>query len=55
MLTSFMKLLPPVLNSLEAMKIPIQTSADLVETAIRYQSLGFDLMNMLHTCTKQDN
>ena len=45
--TSFMTLFPPVLNSLEAMKIPIQASADLAETAIHYQSLGFDLMNML--------
>jgi polyhydroxyalkanoate depolymerase len=46
--TSFMTLFPLVLNSLEAMKIPIQTSADLTETAIRYQSLGFDLMRNTH-------
>ena len=46
--TSFMTLFPPVLNSLEAMKIPIQTSADFTETAIRYQSLGFDLMRNTH-------
>jgi polyhydroxyalkanoate depolymerase len=42
--TSFMTLFPSVLNSLEAMKIPIQTTADLTETALRCQSLGFDLM-----------
>ena len=41
---SFMTLLPHVLNSLEAMKIPIQTKADLAETAIRSQSLGFGLI-----------
>jgi polyhydroxyalkanoate depolymerase len=42
--SSFMTLFPHIQNSLEAMKIPIQTGADLTKTAIRYQSLGFDLM-----------
>lgn len=42
--TSLMTLFPPVLSSLEAMKIPIQTSSDLAETAIRYLSLSSDLM-----------
>lgn len=42
--SSFMTLFPHVLNSLEAMKVPIQTSVDLTENAIRCQSLGFDLM-----------
>lgn len=41
---SFMTLFPHVLHSLEAMKIPIQTKADLAETAIRSQSLGFGLI-----------
>jgi polyhydroxyalkanoate depolymerase len=41
--SSFMTLFPNVLNSLEAMKIPIQASVDLAETTIRCQSLGFDL------------
>jgi len=31
---SFMTLFPNVLNSLEAMKIPLQTSADLAETVL---------------------
>jgi polyhydroxyalkanoate depolymerase len=39
-----MTLFPHVLNSLEAMKIPIQTKADLADTAIRSQSLGFGLI-----------
>jgi len=43
-----MTLFPHVQNSLEAMKIPIQTSADLTETAIRCHSLGFDLMRNTH-------
>jgi polyhydroxyalkanoate depolymerase len=41
---SFMTLFPNVLNSLEAMKIPIQTKADLADAAIRSQSLGFGLI-----------
>jgi polyhydroxyalkanoate depolymerase len=42
--SSFMTLFPHVLNGLEAMKVPMQTSVDLTETAIRCQSLSFDLM-----------
>ncbi|MCP4577881.1 MAG: hypothetical protein GY846_16530, partial [Deltaproteobacteria bacterium] len=42
--SSFMTLFPHVQNGLETMKIPIQTRVDLAETAIRCQSLGFDLM-----------
>jgi len=41
---SFMTLFPNVLNSLEAMKIPLQSSADLAETASRSQGLGFELL-----------
>lgn len=41
---SFMSLFPNVLNTLEAMKIPIQTSADFAETANRSQELGFELL-----------
>jgi len=43
-----MTLFPNVLNSLEAMKIPIQTGAHLAETGIRSQSLGFELMKETH-------
>ena len=42
--SSFMTLFPHLQNSLEAMKIPIMAGADLTETTIRCQSLGFDLM-----------
>jgi len=42
--SSFMTLFPHVLNSLEALKMPLQASADLTDTTIRCQSLGFDLM-----------
>ena len=38
---SFMTLIPNVLNSLEAMKIPLQTSADLAETVLTV--LGTDV------------
>ncbi len=41
---SIMTLFPHVLNSLEAIKIPIQLSADITETAIRSHALGFGLM-----------
>ena len=41
---SFMTLLPQLLNHLEAIKIPIQTSAFLAEMGIRTFSLGFDLV-----------
>ncbi len=42
--SSFMTFFPHVLNSLEALKMPLQASADLTDTTIRCQSLGFDLM-----------
>ncbi len=42
--SSFMTLFPHVLNGLEAMKIPMQTSVDLTETTIHCQRLGFDLI-----------
>ena len=42
--SSFMTLFPNILNGLEAMKIPLQTSVNLTESTLRYQSLGFDLM-----------
>jgi polyhydroxyalkanoate depolymerase len=42
--SSIMTLFPHVLNTLEAMKIPIQTKAALAETAIHSNSLGFGLM-----------
>jgi polyhydroxyalkanoate depolymerase len=46
-----MTLFPNVLNSLEAMKIPIQTKADIADTAIRSQSLSFGLIkNTQHFC-----
>ncbi len=41
---SFMTLFPNVLNSLEAMKIPLQTSADLAETANRSQGLALEIL-----------
>lgn len=41
---SVMTLFPHVLNTLEAMKIPIQTGAGLAATAIRSNVLGFGLM-----------
>lgn len=40
---SFMTLFPHVQNSLEALKIPVQATADLAETATGFQSLGFGL------------
>lgn len=45
---SFMTLFPHALNVIEGMKIPIQTSADLSETATRFSSLGFDLIKNSH-------
>jgi len=39
-----MTLFPHVLNSLEALKLPIQASADLAETVIRSNHLGFGLV-----------
>ncbi|HKI48311.1 MAG TPA: hypothetical protein VKA69_03230, partial [Desulfobacteria bacterium] len=42
--SSFMTLFPNVQNGLEAMKVPMQTGVNLTETAIRCQTLGFDLM-----------
>jgi len=46
--TSFMKLFPHVLNSLEAIRIPIQISADFTETVVRLHSLGFNLIKNTH-------
>ncbi|MEW6377307.1 MAG: hypothetical protein AB1502_16140 [Thermodesulfobacteriota bacterium] len=45
---SFMTLFPQVLNSLEAIKIPIQTVATLAEMTTRSLSLGFDLIKKAH-------
>jgi polyhydroxyalkanoate depolymerase len=45
---SFMTLFPQVLNSLEALKIPIQTSAALTEMEMRSLSLCFDLHKNIH-------
>ncbi len=41
---SFMTLFPNFLNALEAIKLPIQTTAHLAETTVRTQALGFQLL-----------
>ena len=45
---SFMSLFRQVLNSLEAMKHPIQRNIDLAEMATESFSLGFDFIQNLH-------
>ncbi len=48
---SVMTLFPNVQNGLEAMKIPLRTGADLVETVTRSQELGFGLLKGAnHVC-----
>jgi len=45
---SFMSLFPHVLNALETMKVPMQTSIDITEIAKRFISLSFNLMQIYH-------
>jgi polyhydroxyalkanoate depolymerase len=45
---SFMKLFPQILNGLEFLKIPIQTSAATIESEMRALNLFFDLAKNAH-------